>query len=330
VKEIKRAAYRIAEGEGMHDIIIIGAGPAGISAGVYCARKMMDTLVITKDIGGQATWSWEVENYLGYQLISGVELVEHFREHLENFSVELVEGSSVSSLSQKAEGFSTVTENGEEFESRAVIVASGKLPRELEVPGEREFRGRGVAYCATCDAPLFRGKKVVVVGGGNSAIDAALQLSKIAEKTTMITIEDWLVGDEIRREQCLESANVEVLTSAEVTAIHGETFVKSIDITREGKEQSLEVEGVFVEIGSIPSTGFLAPVVELNELGEIVIDTNNHTNVPGLFAAGDVTNVIEKQIIIAAGEGAKAALTAYSWMMENGYLSEGRGVPAQK
>ena len=227
----------------MHDIIIIGAGPAGISAGVYCARKMMDTLVISKDVGGQATWSWEVENYLGYQLISGVELVEHFREHLENFSVELVEGSSVSSLTRDEEVFSSVTENGEGYESRAVIVASGKLPRELDVPGEREFRGRGVAYCATCDAPLFRGKKVVVVGGGNSAIDAALQLSKIAEKTTMTTIEDQLGGDEIRREQCLESANVEVLTSTEVTAIHGETFVKSIDIIRKGKEQTLEAEG---------------------------------------------------------------------------------------
>jgi alkyl hydroperoxide reductase subunit F len=256
-------------------------------------------------------------------LISGVELVEHFREHLENFSVELIEGSSVSSLSRKTGGFSTVTEKGEEFESRAVIVASGKLPRELKVPGEREFRGRGVAYCATCDAPLFRGKKVVVVGGGNSAIDAALQLSKIAEKTIMITNEDRLRGDEIRRQKCLESANVEVLDSVEVTAIHGETFVKSIDIDREGKEQSLEVEGVFVEIGSIPSTGFLAPEVELNEMGEIVIDSNNHTNIPGLFAAGDVTNVIEKQIIIAAGEGAKAALSSYSWMVENDYLSEG-------
>jgi alkyl hydroperoxide reductase subunit AhpF len=139
----------------------------------------------------------------------------------------------------------------------------------------------------------------------------------------MITIEDRLGGDEIRRDQCLYKANVEVLTSAEVTAIHGETFVKSVDIIHEGKKQTLEAEGVFVEIGSIPSTDFLAPEVELNELGEIVIDSNNHTNIPGLFAAGDVTNVIEKQIIIAAGEGAKAALTAYSWMMENGYLSEG-------
>jgi alkyl hydroperoxide reductase subunit F len=307
----------------MHDIIIIGAGPAGISAGVYCARKMMNTLVISKDVGGQATWSWEVENYLGYQLISGVELVEHFREHLENFSVELLEGSSVSSLTHKAEGFSVLTEDGEKFESRAAIVASGKLPRQLEVPGEREFRGRGVAYCATCDAPLFRGKKVVVVGGGNSAIDAALQLSKIAEKTTMITIEDSLGGDEIRSDQCLESADLEVLTSAEVTAIHGETFVKSIDIVREGKEQTLGAEGIFVEIGSIPSTTFLPPGVELNELGEIIIDSNNRTSLNGLFAAGDVTNVIEKQIIIAAGEGAKAALTAYSWMMEAGLLDKG-------
>ncbi|MGQ9703934.1 MAG: NAD(P)/FAD-dependent oxidoreductase [Actinomycetota bacterium] len=304
----------------LHDVIIIGAGPAGLSAGVYCARKMLDTLVISSNVGGQAAWSWEVENYLGYQLITGVELVERFREHLENFRVELLEGRTVVSLSREGSGFRVVTDRGEEFHSRAAIAASGKVPRKLGVPGEDEFRGRGVAYCATCDAPLFRGKKVAVIGGGNSALDAALQLAQIAERVHLLTIEPALDGDEIRRRQVLESPGVEVRTSSRVLAIRGSTFVEGIEFTSEGKEGSLEVQGVFIEIGSVPSTAFLPPEVELNSAGEIVIDSNNRTSLPGLFAAGDVTNVLEKQIIIAAGEGAKAALSASAWLLERGSI----------
>ncbi len=301
----------------MHDVLIIGAGPAGLSAGVYCARKMLDTLVVSANVGGQATWSWEVENYLGYQLITGVELVERFREHLDNFQVELREGRNVTALARKEEAFAVITDKDGELEARAVIVASGKIPRLLGVPGEEAYRGRGVAYCSTCDAPLFRGKKVAVVGGGNSALDASLQLGHIAESVYLVAAEEALGGDEIRRSQVLASRKVEVFTSTRVTAIRGETFVKAIDIVQDGAEKALEVEGVFIEVGSIPSTGFLPPEVGLNELGEIVIDANNRTGVPGLFAAGDVTNVVEKQIIIAAGEGAKAALGAYAWLVEN-------------
>ena len=305
----------------MYDVTIIGAGPAGLSAGVYCARKMMDTLVISSNIGGQATWSWEVENYLGYQLITGVELVERFRDHLENFKVRLEEGRTVTSLEELEGGFAVDTDKGETHSSRALIVASGKVPRKLEVPGEDAYRGRGVAYCATCDAPLFRGKMVAVVGGGNSALDAALQLSKIAERVTVITVDPHLGGDEIRREQVLASPRIDVYTSSRVTAIHGDVFVEAVDLVRDGGEKTLDVGGVFIEIGSVPSTAFLPPRVELNERGEIVIDSNNRTSLPGLFAAGDVTNVVEKQIIIAAGEGAKAALSAYAWLVEGGHLA---------
>ena len=302
----------------MQDVLIIGAGPAGLSAGVYCARKMMDTLVVSSNVGGQATWSWEVENYLGYQLITGVELVERFREHLDNFKVELREGRNVSSLVKKEDAFVVSTDKDGDLEALTIIVASGKIPRLLGVPGEDTYRGRGVAYCSTCDGPLFRAKKVAVVGGGNSALDAALQLSHIAERVYLIASEEALGGDEIRRNQVLASSKTEVFLSHRVTAIRGETFVKAIDIEGGGEEKSLEVAGVFIEVGSIPSTGFLPPEVELNEFGEIVIDSNNRTSVPGLFAAGDVTNVVEKQIIIAAGEGAKAALSAYAWLVDSG------------
>jgi len=304
---------------GLHDVIIIGAGPAGLSAGVYCARKMLDTLVISTNVGGQAAWSWEVENYLGYQLITGVELVERFREHLENFRVQLLESRTVLSLSLVGDRFRVTTDKGEEYFSRAVIAASGKVPRKLGVPGEEEFRGRGVAYCATCDAPIFRGKRVAVIGGGNSALDAALQLAQIAERVHVLTIDPFLDGDEIRRRQVLDSPRVEVRTSSRVLAIRGSVFVEGLRFSSGGREGDLEVQGVFIEIGSIPSTAYLPPDVELNSLGEIVIDANNRTSLPGLFAAGDVTNVMEKQIIIAAGEGAKAALSAYAWLVERGW-----------
>jgi alkyl hydroperoxide reductase subunit F len=304
----------------MHDVVIIGAGPAGLSAGVYCARKMMDTLVVSTNIGGQATWSWEVENYLGYHLITGVELVERFRDHLDDFKVQLQEGNTVSSLLMRGDEFVVSTDKDGELAAHTVIVASGKVPRMLDVPGEDTYRGRGVAYCSTCDGPLFRGKKVAVVGGGNSALDAALQLNQIAERVYLIAVEEHLGGDEIRHNQVLASDKIEVFTSSRLTAIRGETFVKAIDLVHGKEEKTLEVAGVFIEIGSLPSTGFLPPEVELNELGEIVIDSNNRTSIPGLFAAGDATNVAEKQIIIAAGEGAKAALSAYAWLVDNGCM----------
>lgn len=300
-------------------MIIIGAGPAGLSAGVYCARKMLDTLVISTNVGGQAAWSWEVENYLGYQLITGVELVERFREHLENFRVQLLENRTVLSLSLEGDRFRVATDKGEEYFSRVVIAASGKVPRKLGVPGEEEFRGRGVAYCATCDAPLFRGKRVAVIGGGNSALDAALQLAQIADRVHVLTIDPSLDGDEIRRRQVLDSPRVEVRTSSRVLAIRGSVFVEELRFSSGGKEEDLEVQGVFIEVGSVPSTAYLPLDVELNSLGEVVIDANNRTSLPGLFAAGDVTNVMEKQIIIAAGEGAKAALSAYAWLLERGW-----------
>ncbi len=304
----------------MKDVMIIGAGPAGLSAGVYCARKMLDTLVISGDIGGQAVLSWEVENYLGYQLISGVELVERFRDHLENFKVELKDGSKVTSLKKSGEFFTLTTNKGDQFSGRSVIVASGKVPSPLGVPGEDKYRGRGVAYCATCDAPLFRGKKVAVIGGGNAALDAALQLAQLASEVDLITGEQHLRGDEIRQNRVLALDGVDVFYSCRVIAINGNTFVESIDLMHAGEERTLPVQGVFVEIGSEPSTSFLPPQVELNDRGEIVIDANNETNTPGLFAAGDVTNVSEKQIIIAAGEGAKASLTAYNWLLKREYL----------
>lgn len=299
-----------------YDVVIIGAGPAGLAAGVYSARKMLKTLVISKDVGGQAAWSWEVDNYLGYQLITGAELVEHFYEHIKKFDVELREKVEVNSLQVREDVF-TVTSDKGEYRAPAVIVASGKVPRSLNVPGEREFRGRGVAYCATCDGPLFAHKDVAVVGSGNAGLDAALQLSRIANHIYLINAEQKCTGDEATRELVLKAENIQLLHRTRVREIAGEVFVKSLKVEGldDGKEEDLPVSGVFIEIGSIPSTSFLSGRIELNEAGEIPIDSNNRTSIPGIFAAGDVTNVIEKQIIIAAGEGAKAALSAYAYIV---------------
>jgi len=305
--------------EGLYDVAIIGAGPAGLAAGIYCARKMLKTVVVSRDVGGQAAWSWKVENYLGYQLISGAELVNRFYEHIRSFPVELREGEEVVALETASGGgkgpFEVVSGKGR-CAARAVIVASGKVPRMLGIPGEREFRGRGVVYCATCDAPLFSGKDVMVVGTGNAGLDAALQLSRIARQVYLVDTAAECTGDEVSRQGVREAANVEVMLRTALREIRGERFVGSVllEDLESGEARELEVSGVFIEIGSEPSTSFLGGRLQLNDLGEIVIDSNNRTSLPGVFAAGDVTDVAEKQIIIAAGEGAKAALSAYDWL----------------
>ncbi|MCE5315291.1 MAG: FAD-dependent oxidoreductase [Armatimonadota bacterium] len=299
-----------------YDLIILGAGPAGMTAGVYAARKQLDTLIITENVGGQATWSSDVENYLGYIYISGVELVQKFEEHLKKFDVK-VEFTTASKLSLVDGGFKVDTADSRTFFGRAVIVATGKSPRLLDVPGEKEFTGRGVTYCATCDGPLYSGKAVAVVGGGNSGLDAAVQLIKICPKVYIIEFTDQLRADQVMIEQVTKADNVEILVSNAVKEIKGDTFVHSLIVEdRVSLEtRTLDVEGVFVEVGLTPNTDFIKGLVELNKYGEIPVDCGGHTGIPGLYAGGDVTTVPEKQIIIAAGDGAKAALGAYSYLV---------------
>lgn len=299
----------------MFDLIIIGAGPAGITASVYAARKKMTLLVITRDIGGQAAWSGDIENYTGYQFITGPELASKFEEHMRKYGIELKENEQVLELKRKNEAIWVETDKGT-YEGKTAIIASGKRSRELGVPGEREFKNRGLTYCATCDGPLFAGKNVAVVGGGNSALDATLQLIRIAKHIYLIDIAPELTGDLVMREKVGESSKVTILNSTQVTAVLGERMVSGIKIRREDKEETLPVEGVFVEIGLIPNSEF-AKDLEKNRLGEIKVNSYNETNVPGIFAAGDVSDVPEKQIIVAAGEGAKAALSAFRYLAQH-------------
>lgn len=305
-----------------------------MTAAIYVARKKMNTLVLTQNIGGQTLWSSEVDNYLGFQLMSGADLINKFRAHIKRldeendlFDLEVKEGIEVKTIKYKISKiknkeeklFEIETAMGEKYETRTVIIASGKVPRKLGVPGEDKFIGKGVTYCATCDAPLFRGKDVAVIGGGNSALDAAIQLLKIAGKIYLININPKLGGDEIMREKIWSAKEkVEILNAHETLEIKGDQFATGLvakDIGS-GATRELAVRGVFVEIGSIPSTGFVNDLIKLNEWGEIIIDPqNNAASEPGIFAAGDVTNVREKQIVIAAGEGAKAAFGAYDYLL---------------
>lgn len=299
----------------MYDLIIIGAGPAGITASIYAARKRMNFLVITKDIGGQATLSWDIENYTGYQFITGPELVQKFQEHLEQFKVRIKEGEEAISVEKENDGVKIKTDKGE-YESKVAIIASGRLPRKLEVEGEEEFKNRGVTYCATCDAPLFAEMNVAVVGGGNAGLDATLQLAKIAKKIFLIEIAPQLRADPVMVEKAKNSGKVVIYTKTKVEKIYGDNLVKGMKISREGKVEDLAVKGIFIEIGSTPASGFVKDV-EKNEVGEIAVNCKCETNVPGIFAAGDVTNVPAKQIIVACGEGAKATLSAFEYVSKS-------------
>jgi len=298
----------------VYDLIIIGAGPAGITAAVYAARKKMNFLLITKDIGGQTAWSGEVENYTGYQLITGVELVSKFEEHMKKFNIPIKENEEALDI-QKQENTIVIKTSKDAYTAKTVIVASGKHSRELGVPGEKEFRNRGLTYCATCDGPLFAGRDVAVIGGGNSAFDAVLQLIQIARKIYLIEVAPQFKGDALMLEKIKKSDKVKLFNNTRVLEIQGERMVTGIAVERNNKQEHLAVQGVFVEIGLKPNSEF-ASMLAKNDKGEIVVNCSTETNIPGIFAAGDVTNVPDKQIIIAAGEGSKAALAAFRYISQ--------------
>jgi alkyl hydroperoxide reductase subunit F len=305
--------------EKIYDLVIAGAGPAGISAAIYGARKGLDLLVVTEDIGGQTNWSMGIENYMGFQMITGAELVDKFADHTKRYGIKIKEQEPLVELITEGR-LLTVKTTGGAYMARTVIVATGKTYKKLQVPGEDEFQSKGVAYCATCDAPFFAGKTVAVAGGGNSAFEYAQQLSRITNKTYIVNLGKEPTADQILQERVLGAENVEILNSSMITEITGDRFVQGIKVRSQddgpGSERYLAVDGVFVAIGLIPNSSFSSGL-EKNGEGEIIVDNCNRTNIPMVFAAGDVTDVPHKQIIVAAGEGAKAALSAYSYLVRN-------------
>lgn len=301
----------------MKDLIIIGAGPAGITAAVYAARKKMDFMVISRDIGGQTAWSGEVENYTGYQYISGPELAIKFREHMEKYKFEMLEGEGISIVERASDNsFKVKLESGKEYFSKTIILASGKRPRLLNIPGEAKYKNKGLAFCTTCDGPLFANKVVAVIGGGNSALDSLLQMSKIASKVYAINITDSFTGDGVMVDKVIKAPNVEILHNAKTLEILGDKFVSGIKIQTGEQVREIALNGVFVEIGLVPNSSFI-DFVEKNDHGEIKINCSAETSIPGVFAAGDVTAVPAKQIIIAAGDGAKAAMSAFDYLAKH-------------
>ncbi len=294
------------------DTIIIGAGAAGISAAIYAVRKNLKVLVLTKDIGGQAALSGDIENYPGFTMITGGDLAKKFREELMTFQSNglwLKEGVEVTSLEGADPDFVVTTAEGQKYHGKTVIIASGRNPKMLGIKGEKELLGKGVATCAACDAPFYKDKDVAVIGGGNSALDTAFSLIKVARSVTIVNITDSLKGDEILMKNVTSSPKVKILNNHQALEILGDQAVGGLKIkdSKTNQEQILTVSGVFIEIGWTPSTSF-DKLTNKNDPGEIEVDEFGTSSVPGIYAAGDVNNIWGEQIVIAAGEGAKTAL----------------------
>ena len=315
---------RKAEPDHKYDIIIIGGGTAAMSAAIYAARKALDVLLIAKDLGGQITYTAMVENYLGLPNIEGREMVEQFVTHMEQFPVAEHLGANVTEVTQRKEQFLVSTEDKKKFLGKCIIYCAGKEYRKLGVPGEERFMGRGVAFCATCDAPLYANKTVAVVGGGNSAFTAARDLLPFARKIFIIHRRDAFTADAALVKEIKAAKKVELHTSTVVSEILGDESVTGLRLQPiKGTEpQDIAVDGVFLEIGLSPNTGPVKKLVPLNARGEIKIGRDNTTSLAGFYAAGDVTDLPQKQIIVAAGEGAKAALSAYTYLVEHKFVTQ--------
>ena len=299
----------------MYELMIIGGGPAGIAAAVYAARKQLKTLLLTVDIGGQINNTWGIENYLGYQFIEGPELINKFQTQMGQFPIDQKIGEKVSQLKKIKKGFEAITEAGNKYQARVVIFTTGKNPRKLGVPGEKELTGRGVTYCAICDGPVFAGQKVVVVGGGNSALEAALDMVKIAEHVDLVSLTK-LTGDPVLIDRLAGAKNLNTYIEYQTEEIKGKDLVEGVVIKdiKSDEKKTLNVTGVFIEIGLVPNSNAVKELIKLNKWGEVPVSCACETTMPGLYAAGDVTDVPEKQIIVAAGEGAKAALQANRYL----------------
>lgn len=301
----------------IYDLAIIGGATSGLTAGIYAARKKLNAVILTKEIGGQTIQTENIENFPGFENISGVELIGKIKAQVLKYGLPIKTGVGVVSVSKKDGIFEVETDKNEKITAKSVIIASGKNPRRLNVPGEKEFENKGVVYCSTCDAPLFGGKDVVVAGGGNSGLGSAFDLLKYANNIFVMESMDKLKGDELLQEKLRASGKVVFMTSVDIKEIKGSRFLEEVVYLdkKTGEEKTLKAQGLFVSVGWSPSASFVKGFVEMNEYGEIIINQKtNETSVKGIFASGDVADIKYKQCIIAAGEGAKAALSAYEYL----------------
>lgn len=300
------------------DVIIIGGGPAGLSSALYAVRKNLKVLIIVKAMGGNAAFAGQVENYLGFTLISGAELATRFRDDIAQFQgqgLDLLEGQEVINLEGSFPKFTVTLSDGQKYSGKTVIIASGRIPRMLGIPKEKELLGKGVAICATCDAPLYKGMDVAVIGGGNSALSAAYALLNLATSVTMVNIDQEIKGDAILYKKVSSSSKVKILNNHQSLEILGEKMVQGLKVKDQqtGQEKVLAVQGVFVEVGYTPATSF-DKLTRKDDQGAIMVDQAGATSITGIWAAGDVNNLWGEQMIIAAGEGAKTALAVASFL----------------
>ena len=299
----------------IYDVIIVGAGPAGYTAALYCLRKGILTGIIAKELGGKVTSTTMIENYTGIHSISGNDFAENIKKQIMHFPVNIESSATVSNIEEGA--LKTIhLSDGRTIQTKTVIIATGTYNKRLGIAGENEFLGKGVSYCSICDALFYKNKNTVIVGGGNSAVDAAIDLSRIANQVTLVHYKNKLKADQVIVDKMLASPNVNVLYDHRVTEIKGNHKVGQVVITdlKTNAEHELKTDGVFIEIGLKANSDFLSGLVEMNNNGEIIVDAYCKTSKQGIFAAGDITNVPFKQIVIAAGEGAKAALSACEYL----------------
>jgi len=299
----------------VYDTIIIGSGPAGMTAAIYAARREMKTLVIGKELGGQMVWASSIENYPGFKKIDNYDLIVKMQEQVKGLGVE-IKTDEVKRI-EKKDGIFILSASKDQYEAKTVIIAMGLAPRRLAIPGEEEFNGKGVSYCANCDGPFYKDKVVAVVGGGNAALDAAEVMSKIAKKVYLIHRRNEFRGFEALIEDVKARKNIEILLETETKEISGKNRVGKIKITdnKTGEEKEIEVDGIFIEVGRAAHTDLVAELAERDGNGQIMVDEKQGTKTPGLFAAGDVTNRSEfKQITIAMGQATIAALAACQYL----------------
>ncbi len=304
----------------VYDLIIIGGGPAGVAAGVYAARKKLTTLLLTQDFGGQSIVSAEIQNWIGERAISGEALAAKFKDHVMSYVSDtfvVKEGTRVSKVEKKGSNFNVSTEKGQAFETKTVLLATGAHRRKLTVPGATEFEQKGITYCATCDGPLFGGRDVVIIGGGNAGFETALQLLAYAKSVTLLHHSTEYRADPVTMEKVLANPKMKAVTNAETVEVKGDKFVTSLVYKDKisGATTEIPTQGVFVEIGLIPSTEFVKDLVTLTPYGAVVIDPCNHrASVTGIWAAGDGAEGLYHQNNIAAGDGVKALEDIYLYL----------------
>lgn len=304
----------------MYDLVIIGGGPAGVSVAVYAARKRLKSVIITQEWGGQSNVSEDIQNWIGTPHISGADLAKAFEAHVREYAedvVEIVTPDKVTNVEKSGDGFKTTTEKGQEFESKAVFLGVGSSRRKLPAKGADQFEHKGLTYCASCDGPLFSGRDVVVIGGGNAGFETAAQLLAYTKSVTLLEFNEKFLADEVTVEKLKKNENFKALTNVETTEVLGEAFVTGVKYKdREtGEETELPVGGVFVEIGMIPNTDMVKDLVELNERNMIVVDPRTQrTSVEGVWAAGDSTDGLYHQNNIASGDAVKAIEDMYSYL----------------